>query len=167
MSKSSFTIVGNQRISRRDNGTYLVEHINTEKSMTQQCFAEMADINRIMSRWLNGNGADPHQIPDFTRYRDVSDGRSFGDVMNLVCEAQSDFDSLPADVRSRFKNDPANLVAFVSDPANTKECIDLGILVDDSGLGANLVGGVGGDTGSPGEQLPLDVTVRTDTAVVS
>jgi hypothetical protein len=159
MSKVDFVIVGNQRITRRSNGTYLVEHLNTEKSMTQQCFSDAADVNKIMARWLSGNGENPHCMPDFTRFRDVSNGMDYQTLKNVVLEAQGDFDTLPADVRARFKNDPALLISFVSDPANASEAIALGLL--DADLGTNLADG--GSSMAPPEQSSLDVTVRTDT----
>ena len=36
---------------------------------------------------------------------------------------------LPAQMRSRFNNDPAELLKFIKDPANLDEAVKLGILV--------------------------------------
>jgi hypothetical protein len=37
------------------------------------------------------------------------------------------FEDLPAEVRFRFDNKPAELLKFMSDPANADEAIDLGL----------------------------------------
>jgi phage internal scaffolding protein len=111
--------------------------------LTQQCFAEMSDLNVIMSRWLRQGGDSPHRMPDFSAYRDVSHGWDYSDVMNISLELQGDFMELPADLRARFFNDPVKLLDFIGDPANNAECVSLGLV-------------------EPSEQSSLDVTVRTD-----
>lgn len=149
------------KVFKRPNGRLGVEHMNYEKSMTQQCFSDMCDVNKIMAKWLNGNGPNPHVQPDFTQYRDVSNIGSYQDMLEVVMNAQSDFDSLSADVRARFKNDVGNLLEFVGNPANLDECVKLGLMDDEShsrvGMSPTLV---------ESEQSSLDVTVRTDTTVV-
>lgn len=151
MSKSDVFLrdVDGAKVYRRPNGSIRVDHVNYEKSMTQQCFAESADINNIMKRWLNGG---PPPVSDAARatFRDVSSGQDYQEILHTVMEVQESFDTLPADMRARFKNDPAQLLAFIENPANTDECVQLGLFDEE-----------------PPEQLPLDVTVRTDTAVVS
>jgi hypothetical protein len=37
------------------------------------------------------------------------------------------FEDLPAEVRFKFDNKPAELLKFMSDPANADEAIDLGL----------------------------------------
>lgn len=151
-------------ISKRPNGTLRVDHMNYEKSLTHQCFSDAADVNKIMSRWLNGG---PPPVSDAARavFKDVSHGRDFQESLHLVMEVQESFDSLPADLRSQFKNDPALLLDFVSDPRNEAECVKLGLLEGDSSSTLNSVPTDGGQI--PAEQSSLDVTVRTDTTVVS
>lgn len=151
-------------VTKRANGTYRVDHMNYEKSMTQQCFSEASDVNRIMSRWLSGG---PPPVSDAAKavFRDVSHGRTFQESLDLVLEVQEGFDSLPADLRSQFKNDPSLLLDFVNDPSNESECVKLGLLDGDS---SPIVSSVPtGGVQIPAEQSSLDVTVRTDTASVS
>lgn len=151
-------------ITKRPNGRVRVDHMNYEKSMTQQCFSESSDVNRIMTRWLSGG---PPPVSDASRatFRDVSSGMDYREVCDRVLEVQESFDSLPADMRMRFANDPANLLDFVSNPANNDECIKLGLM--DDGLSTNVDKRPFGDVKSPSEQFPLDVTVLGDTASVS
>lgn len=153
------------RITTRPNGRIRVDHMNFEKSMTQQCFTEASDVNRIMARWLTGSGENPHRLPDFNRYRDVSHGMDYQAMVNVVSSVNDDFDSLDADVRARFKNDPSLLLDFVSDPANINECISLGLIEDDF---ASMVDKVpSGDVKSPSAQSSLDVTVLGDPSLSS
>lgn len=106
---------------------------NFEKTLTQQHFAEEVDINNIVSRALKtGLLGDPMSIG--TRQAIFTDVASIGDYqsnLNKIIAAQNAFMELPADLRSRFNNDPANLLAFLSDVNNKDEAIKLGLIVDD------------------------------------
>ena len=46
----------------------------------------------------------------------------------MVMAADDAFMALPANIRERFNNDPAELVDFVSDDRNRSEAIDLGLV---------------------------------------
>ena len=41
--------------------------------------------------------------------------------------AQDMFESLPADIRTKFGNDPGRFLDFVEDPQNEEELIELGL----------------------------------------
>lgn len=146
------------------NGRIRVDHMNYEKSLTQQSFADMCDINKIMSRWLSG-GPPPASPEAQAVFRDVSHGMDYRELLDVTMNVQMSFDELPAEVRSRFKNDPALLLDFVGDHANYDECVKLGLIEDDLSSNVGFVPTTMGQVTS--EQLPLDVTVRTDTTVVS
>lgn len=105
------------------NGRIRVDHMNYEKSLTQQCFADMADINKIMKRWLSGG---PPPVSDASKavFRDVSHGMDYQTMLDTVMTVNESFDALPADIRARFKNDPALLLDFVHDPANEKKLLN-------------------------------------------
>jgi len=47
--------------------------------------------------------------------------------MNTVIVAQSAFDALPARIRERFRNDPAQFLHFMSEDSNLPEMIKLGL----------------------------------------
>lgn len=66
------------------------------------------------------------------RYGDFADLPSFQESADRVAKTTQFFESLPSDIRKRFGNDVAQFVAFASSPENTKELVDLGILVRDS-----------------------------------
>lgn len=100
----------------------------TQPSMTQQHFKDECNINNIIARYeKTGFLTDPSRPA--TRKPQFGDFTSVLDYMaaqNQIIEAQDMFDSLPATMRKRFENDPQQLLAFLEDPANTSEAIDLG-----------------------------------------
>lgn len=100
--------------------------IDEAESVVQQQFAEECDINTIVKRFgLTGelpNGVGMPVSGDFTG---VSD---FHTAMTLVRQAQEGFMQLSADVRERFANDPARVLAFLENPENREEAIKLGIV---------------------------------------
>lgn len=98
-----------------------------EPSLAVQDAAEEADINTIVRRF-GLTGQLPHDIraPQYGDFTGINDYR---DAMDVVLEADRAFMALPADVRARFGNDPAELVDFVSNEANRDEARKLGLLV--------------------------------------
>ena len=49
------------------------------------------------------------------------------DAMNIVAQANTMFEELPATVRDKFKNDPGLFLDFVQDPKNGPEMVELGL----------------------------------------
>ena len=102
---------------------------NITPSMTQQQFKDECDINSIMSKYLKtGVLADPldkRGTPKFGEYAEIGD---YMDHMNKVVEAREMFEALPATIRKRFNNNPADLIEFVMDDGNYNEAVKLGIL---------------------------------------
>lgn len=100
-------------------------------SRTQQQFAKEADINFIMSRYMKtGVLVDPAKISSRTAvFDDFSSVDDYRTMHDKVINAQQAFQALPAKLRARMNNDPAEFVAFVEDEANKDECIKLGLKV--------------------------------------
>lgn len=101
-----------------------------EPSLTRQEFKNECDINMIMKKFrkIHGveflkkyNGVVGGQFGDFS---DVPDYRTARDQVMRMEEV---FMALPAKVRSRFNNDPAELLDFVDNPANLEEARALGL----------------------------------------
>lgn len=96
-------------------------------SLAKQSFAEEVDINTIVRRFgLTGQLPDNVRVPQYGDFSEVTDYHS---AMLQVRAAQEAFMELPAHVRSRFHNDPGELVDFVSDEANRAEAEKLGLVV--------------------------------------
>lgn len=98
-----------------------------EDSLAIQSAAEEADINTIVRRFgLTGQLPSDVRAPQYGDFTEVTDYQT---AMNAVLEAEASFMAMPADVRSRFENDPGRFVDFCSNPDNRDEMKKLGLLV--------------------------------------
>ena len=102
-------------------------------SRAKQSFRKEADINCIMSKYAkSGLLTDPMcvstRMPQFGDFSAVYD---FQSMQNRVIEVRNYFESLPADVRKRFDNDPQKLMEFMADDKNKDEALRLGLLSHD------------------------------------
>lgn len=98
-----------------------------EPSQTQQHFKDDTDINIILK-----NNPDVTQIQYVNNssqpsYGDFSDVGEYRDALDRVLEAEESFAELPAEVRDRFKNDPAEFLDFVLNPDNGDELVKMGL----------------------------------------
>jgi len=104
-----------------------VRTVNNEPTMTQQQFQDEADINSIMRKY----GSDPVAFNALTRkggvYADFSQISDYHGMLQEVANAQDAFASLPAQIRSRFANDPGKLIEFLQDSKNHDEGVELGL----------------------------------------
>lgn len=98
-----------------------------DESLTKQSFVEDADINVLVKRFGLGYEMPEELVPP--QYVDFAEVFDFQSAMNAVREAQEAFDAMPADVRSRFNNDPQRLLEFVEDGRNMEEAIRMGLAV--------------------------------------
>lgn len=96
------------------------------KSRTEQHHRNETNINRIMARFnktglLPGRGAAGF-YGDFTNVAD------YHDACDRILQAKENFMALPSDLRKHFHNDPAELLAFLSDENNLDKAVELGII---------------------------------------
>uniref|UniRef100_A0AAU8B1F6 Internal scaffolding protein n=1 Tax=Dulem virus 141 TaxID=3145618 RepID=A0AAU8B1F6_9VIRU len=126
-----------------------------EPDQTRQEFAQDADINFLISRYnetgafydaLSLRGKEP-RLPLFEDFSDLPD---FGDAQQFISDSRERFMALPAKIREKFDNDPALLLAWISDPANKDEAVKLG-----------LISGVQG-TVSPATAAPAEPKAKTE-----
>lgn len=99
---------------------------STLPSRTKQSFKAECDINTIISRFLKTGILDFAQKNE-PRYGDCT-GIEYQNAMQTVAEAKSLFNDLPAALRARFANEPANFLDFVQDEKNREEAQALGLL---------------------------------------
>lgn len=97
-------------------------------SMAKQEFAAECDINNILKHFsttgmLNHVSARAAQGV----YQDLPDAVDFQESLHLVRAAETAFMTLPSKLRDRFNNEPAEFLAFCSDPANLPEMRELGL----------------------------------------
>lgn len=109
-------------------------------SMAKQSFAEEANINNIMARYVKTGSFYDQEGTRQPQYGDFSNGDAFEDVQNKIVQAKEDFALLDSDVRELFDNDVSQLLDFMSDPENHDEAIELGIIPDPSKANSDEAG---------------------------
>jgi len=97
-----------------------------DASLAQQHYKDETDINNIL-RQFNITGLLP-QSPLSPRYGDFTGIGDYQSALNAVIAAEDGFMALPADLRTRFNNDPAQLIDFLSNDENRAEAEKLGLV---------------------------------------
>lgn len=97
-----------------------------DPSLAQQSFKDDADINVMLERF-KVTGVLPQGVlmPTYGDFTGVSDYRSARDAM---LKAEHAFMDMPANIRSRFDNDPQKFLEFCADDKNREEAIRLGLV---------------------------------------
>lgn len=112
--------------NRKDGSRRVSQSFKNEKSRTKQCFQSECDINTILKKYRK-TGLLEHVNRFGGDYSDVSGVGDYQQSLNQVMLAQDMFESLPADIRTKFGNDPGRFLDFVEDPQNEEELIELGL----------------------------------------
>jgi len=138
-------------ITKRKNGSKRVQHRISKEGPTEQHHAEFCDINSMMRRF-HKTGLLP-QCTDQPIYGDFTMADDYLTMRTRISDAQSDFMRLPAELRQRFENDPAQLLRFLENESNRQEAIELGLIPEP----AQEPPDTGSDTKTPseGSQAPL------------
>jgi len=97
--------------------------------MTKQAAKDECDINQLMKRYAKTGQLPPGM--GIGRYGDFYPVEDFLSAQLVVKTAEIQFNSLPANMRDRFSNEPQNLLAFIADPANLDEARKLGLLKEE------------------------------------
>lgn len=99
-----------------------------DKSLAKQNEKEEADINTIVKRFgITGQLPQNVRAPQYGDFTEVTD---YHTAMNAVRNAEIAFMQMPADIRSRFENDPQAFLEFCSDPANLEEMRKMGLVTE-------------------------------------
>lgn len=93
----------------------------------QKQFKKDSDINELVRRF-GLTGRMPAPVVDPAYYGDVDDVYDLRTALDRVRDAKERFAALPARVRSRFHNSPAELFDFLDDDSNRPEAEKLGLL---------------------------------------
>jgi hypothetical protein len=97
-----------------------------DASLAQQHHKEECDINTILEKF-NITGMLPEQTLS-PRYGDFTGIGDYHTALNRVFAAQDEFEALPAQIRARFGNDPAQLIEFLENSDNRPEAEELGLV---------------------------------------
>lgn len=97
-------------------------------SMTKQEFKDQCDINKIIKEFsITGQITHISAKAAQGAFIDLPADLDYQNSLNTIISAENAFMALPAKIRDRFGNDPAEFLTFVADPANANELIELGI----------------------------------------
>lgn len=111
----------------RENGSLSVRTINKDRSRTIQSEKDVCDVNKIVAKFKT-TGLMTNVRRDQPQFGDFSDVCDFQTAMIRTQEAEEAFMSLPALIRKRFSNDPAELLDFLGNEENRAEAISLGLI---------------------------------------
>lgn len=103
----------------------------TPPRRVKQSFKDECDINRIVKQFsLTGQIRHINSKAAQGAYMDLPDDLDFQSALEIIRQGETSFATLPAHVRDRFNNDPAQFLGFMADPANQDEIIRLGLATD-------------------------------------
>lgn len=97
------------------------------ESQTIQSQEPETNINQIMKRWER-TGELTHVSRAIAQYRDMTGIPDLEGALNIVADAQSIFEEMPAEVRKACDHNVAKFLPFIDDPGNLERCIELKIL---------------------------------------
>lgn len=95
------------------------------QSVTKQSFKDDCDINLIMAKFTKTGVMD--NIRDIEPEYGFASSDDFRESMEIVSKANSMFESLPSNIRNKFKNEPATFLDFVQDEKNLEEMQEMGL----------------------------------------
>lgn len=99
--------------------------VTPEESLTLQSEKDEADINLLVKRF-GVVGLAERQVRRPT-YGDFTGVSNYQEAMNALIAANESFMKMPATVRERFHNDPAEFVEFCSNEENLEELREMGL----------------------------------------
>lgn len=108
-------------IKKRTSISFTGDNGRTEQNHIADC-----DINIIMKRALRGQHT-PYVRDDMGSYGDAT-SLDYHQAHNLVADANTQFEELPSNVRTRFDNSPEQFLEFINNDANEPEAIELGLI---------------------------------------
>lgn len=116
----------------RENGSKRVTYYTEGPSLTRQEFKDECDLGKVIARYastLEGKDALA-KARGFIggRFDDVSNVPDYRTSLEQINQANETFAGLPAQVRTRFDNDPAIFLDFVDNPQNLDEMIKMGLV---------------------------------------
>lgn len=104
-----------------------------EPSLTDQSQYKDTDINNIVRRYQTTGLLDsPGSVPFETlQYGDATLLPDYQTALDLVNSVQTEFASMPSEIREKFGHDPMQLLEALQDPTKKTMLQDIGLLSKD------------------------------------
>lgn len=123
-------ITGNKKFYLDEKGKVLkVTTVFHKPSKTNKDFAAEVDVNNIMDRFLR-TGQLSHVSNEQLVYQDNTNIPDLQSAIHQVKSAGKIWDNLSKKLKNKFKS-PDELYDYLSDPKNTKEALELGIISEE------------------------------------
>lgn len=97
----------------------------TGPGLTEQRHMKECDIHNILGKQKRGQMIT-HLAKHAGTYGDYTNAPDFMTAQLIVTNAMTMFESIPADIRARFGNDPAAFLDFIQEEGNREEIEALG-----------------------------------------
>lgn len=98
---------------------------NNQPSLTKQSEYQQSDIHYIMKQFER-NGVMNHLAQHEGTYGDYADLPTYHEAQNLIAEANSMFETVPASIRELHDNDPSKFVSWMMDSKNREAMLEQG-----------------------------------------
>lgn len=112
--------------SEGNNRRIPVQYTSDKPSRTRQEFKDDADINNII-KTFSKTGMANHLSQYQGQYGDFA-SIDYHEAMNIVLEANEMFQTVPAQIRKEFNNDPKTFLDFVTNEDNRDRMIAMGLI---------------------------------------
>lgn len=109
-----------------------IQLTNFEPTRTEQSHKQQTDMNYILKDYSR-TGIIKHAHTNQGQYDDVS-SIDFQQAQNIVADAKSMFEGLPALTRKEFNGDVSRFLEFVRNPENGAQMQEMGITKGIDGL---------------------------------
>lgn len=96
-----------------------------DKGLTEQSHKDSCDIRNIMRKYEK-TGVLDHNAKHAGRYMDMPTPVDFKEAMDIIASANSMFESVPAEIRADFNNNPATFLAFMQNAENREKIKEYG-----------------------------------------
>lgn len=105
----------------------------TDESLTHQEFYDDTKTENIINKYIRV-GANPYVPACVGEFLDTTSISDFQANMERFRAVSEYFESLPSDVRLRFRNDPKFFAQFASNPENQNVLKELGLIPESNDL---------------------------------
>lgn len=111
---------------REETGKLRVVTMPEGASLTQEQFKDDCDANKIINKYKKTRQIT-HLRASQGVYADLSELEDYQTMLGHVQKAEMAMMALPPALRNKFNGNPADMIAYLQDPANYEESVALGL----------------------------------------
>lgn len=97
-----------------------------EQTLTEQHHLNQCSMKKIMERYQR-SGIIDHLNQYQGTYADFSNTPEYQEAQNIIAAANSMFETVPAQIRDKFDNDPGKFVDFMQNNQNIDKIEEMGL----------------------------------------